>query len=68
MTQKEILSDRIDTVRRVLSISASPEYLDGMINGYISLARGLGILDLDEYIEECEEQDEFMKELEYARK
>ena len=68
MTQKEILNDRIEMVRRLLFSSASPDYLDGMINGYISLARGLGIIELDEYIEMYTIQDEFMEDLRNARK
>lgn len=68
MTQKEILNDRIEMVRRLLFSSASPDYLDGMINGYISLARGLGIIELDEYIEMYTIQDEFMEDLRNAHK
>jgi hypothetical protein len=55
-------------VRRLLFSSASPDYLDGMINGYISLARGLGIIELDEYFEMYTIQDEFMEDLRNARK
>jgi|GEM_PF-5369545 len=67
MTQREILNNRIDLSRRIMKQPSCSkfliEYNDGIINGYISLARGLGIIDLDEYIEQCEEQDEFLKEV-----
>ena len=69
MTQKEILNDRVEKTRKMLEILAvTHDYLDGMIRGYISLAIGLGIIDLDEYIERCEEQDRFMEDLRNARK